>query len=79
MEEEEVKEVSGFKLEDVVRKIFIAISLILLIISILGLYMALNEVISVWIGYKYASIYRALLNTAVLVLSIYVLTLLLRK
>ena len=76
MEEEEV---SRFKLEDIVRKIFIAISLILLIISILGLYMALNEVISVWIGYKYASIYRVLLNTAILVLSIYVLTLLLRK
>ncbi len=75
----EEKEVSRFKLEDIVRKIFIAISLILLIISILGLYMALNEVISVWIGYKYASIYRVLLNTAILVLSIYVLTLLLRK
>ena len=76
MEEEEV---SKSKLEDTVRKIFVVISLIFLIISILGLYMALNEVISVWIGYKYASIYRALLNIAVLVLSIYVLTLLLRK
>ena len=76
MEEEEV---SKSKLEDTVRKIFVVISLIFLIISIFGLYMALNEVISVWIGYKYAPIYRALLNIAVLVLSIYVLTLLLRK
>lgn len=76
MEEEDV---GRFRLEDVVRKIFIAISLILLIVSIFGLYMALNEAISVWIGYKYASIYRALLNAAVLVLSVYVLTLLLKK
>lgn len=78
MAEEEIKK-SKFKLEDVIRKIFIAISLILLVISVIGLYTALNEVISVWIGYKYASIYRALLNAAILVMSVYILTLLLRK
>ncbi len=63
-----------FELREVIRKIFIVLSLALLILSIAGLYMALNELISIWIGYKYAPIYRALLNLAVLVLAIYTLT-----
>ncbi|MEM4155709.1 MAG: hypothetical protein QXQ38_03170 [Archaeoglobaceae archaeon] len=41
--------------------------------------MALKEVISLWVGYKYAPIYRSMLNMAILVLSIYALTILLKK
>ncbi len=63
-----------FEMREIIRKIFIVLSLALLILSIAGLYMALNELISIWIGYKYAPIYRALLNLAVLVLAIYTLT-----
>ncbi len=63
--------------EKVIRKILIIIALVMLIISISGLYMALNAVIDIWLGYKYSPIYKALLNLAVLILSIYVLKLLL--
>lgn len=73
------KEITGFKLDEIVKKILIGLSLILLILSVFGLYMALNEVISLWVGYKYAPIYRSMLNIGVLLLSIYVLTILLKK
>ena len=76
MEEAEIKK---FDLEDILKKIFIGLAVILLIISVWGVYMSLNEIISIWIGYKYAPIYRTLLNLAVLVLAIYVLNLLVRK
>ena len=76
MEEAEVKK---FDLEDILKKIFIVLAVILLIISVWGVYTSLNELISIWIGYKYAPIYRTLLNLAVLILAIYVLNLLVRK
>ncbi|RLI73567.1 hypothetical protein DRO97_07245 [Archaeoglobales archaeon] len=76
MEETKVKK---FDLEDTLKKIFIILAVILLIISVWGVYTSLNELISIWIGYKYAPIYRTLLNLAVLVLAIYVLNLLVRK
>ena len=76
MEETKVKK---FDLEDILRKIFIILAVILLTISVWGVYTSLNELISIWIGYKYAPIYRTLLNLAVLVLAIYVLNLLVRK
>lgn len=75
-EQEEVKE--RFNIEDLLKKIFIAVAVILLLISIFGLYTSLNELISIWIGYKFAPIYRALLNLAVLILAIYVLNLLIK-
>ncbi|HIH69328.1 hypothetical protein [Methermicoccus shengliensis] len=73
MEETKMKK---FELEDVLKKIFIALSVILLIFSVWGLYSSLNELIRIWIGYKYAPIYRTLLNLAILILAIYVLNLL---
>lgn len=76
MEETEVKK---FDLEDILKKIFIVLAVILLIISVWGVYTSLNELISIWIGYKYAPIYKTLLNLAVLILAIYVLNLLVRK
>jgi VanZ family protein len=62
--------------EDVVKKVLIIIALVMLIVSVAGLYMALNAVIDVFIGYKYAPIYKVLLNLAILVLAIYVLKIL---
>ncbi len=75
-EQEEVKE--RFGIEDTLKKVFIAVAVILLLISIFGLYTSLNELISIWIGYKFAPVYRALLNLAVLILAIYVLNLLIK-
>jgi len=75
MEETKIKK---FELEDVLKKIFIALTVILLIFSVWGLYSSLNELIYMWIGYKYAPIYRALLNLAILILAIYVLNLLVK-
>ncbi len=59
--------------EDVVKKVLIIITLVVLIVSVAGLYMALNAVIDIFIGYKYAPIYKVLLNLAILVLAVYVL------
>jgi len=69
----------SLKLEEVVKKVLIVVVLLLLITSIFGLYLALNDTISHWVGYKYAPVYRVLLNAAILVLSLYVLTLLLKR
>jgi len=57
----------------------VVVTLIVLIVSIAGLYISLNAVIDTWLGYKYSPIYKALLNLAVLVLAIYVLKMLLRE
>jgi len=59
--------------EDVVKKVLIIITLVVLIVSVAGLYMALNAVIDIFIGYKYAPIYKVLLNLAILILAVYVL------
>ena len=77
-EQEEVKKKERWGIEDLLKKIFIAVTVILLLISVFGLYTSLNELISIWIGYKFAPIYRALLNLAVLILAIYVLNLLIK-
>jgi len=74
--EEKIKEIST---RDALIKIFIAITVIFLIFSVWGLYMSLNDLINLWIGYKYAPVYRALLNLAVLILAIYVINLLVKK
>ncbi len=62
-----------------VRQVLVVVTLIVLIVSIAGLYISLNAVIDTWLGYKYSPIYKALLNLAVLVLAIYVLKMLLRE
>jgi hypothetical protein len=74
--EEKIKEIST---RDVLIKIFIAITVIFLIFSVWGLYTSLNDLINLWIGYKYAPVYRALLNLAVLILAIYVINLLVKR
>ncbi len=60
------------------RKILVIIVLVVLVVSIFGLYMALNSIIDIWLGYKYSPIYKALLSLAVLIIAVYVLTKLIR-
>lgn len=65
--------------EEIIRKLLVVIVLVLLVVSVWGLYASLNHLIDVWIGYRYAPIYKSLLNLAVLILAIYVLNILLRR
>ena len=62
------------RFEEAIRKVLIVVVLVITIISICGLYYAINEFISIWIGYKFAPIYRILLNLGVLIISLYVLS-----
>ncbi len=73
------KEKSGISFENGVKKIVTIVVLVLLVISVWGAYSALNDLISIWVYYKYAPIYRAFLNLSVLILAIYVLRLLIVK
>ncbi|WP_456327709.1 hypothetical protein, partial [Archaeoglobus sp.] len=58
---------------ETVRKALIALTIIVLAVAVFGLYLSLNAIIDIFIGYKYAPIYKALMNLAVVVLAIYVL------
>lgn len=78
MEEEKMKATEKYTLEEVLRKIFLGIAVIFLILSAWGVYSALNDFIHIWIGYKFAPVYKALLNLAVLILAIYVINLLVK-
>lgn len=65
--------------EETVRKILIGVTVLILTISVFGLYIALSGVIGIWIPPKYSPIYHALMNLAVLIIAIYVLNVLVRK
>ncbi|RLI87055.1 MAG: hypothetical protein DRP01_02775 [Archaeoglobales archaeon] len=65
--------------EDNVKKVLIVIAVVMLIVSVVGLYIALNSVIDSFVGYKYSPIYKALLNLSTLILSIYILKVLLER
>jgi hypothetical protein len=75
----EEKTSQKYTIEDVLRKLFIAIAGILLLFSIWGIYTSLNDLINIWIDYKYAPLYKTLLNLAILILSLYVLTQLIKS
>ncbi len=62
---------------EAVRKVLIALTLIVLAVAVFGLYMSINTIIDMFIYYKYAPIYKALMNIAIIVLAIYVLKILL--
>ena len=79
MEEmEKMKATEKYSVEDILKKIFLGIAMVFLILSAWGVYSALNDVIRIWINYKLAPIYKALLNLAVLILAIYVINLLVK-
>ena len=62
------------RFQDAVRKTITILLLLLLIISIVGLYISANILIDVWAGYKYAPVYKVLMNAALLVVVAYFLT-----
>lgn len=74
-----VKTAEKYTLEDILKKIFLGIAVVFLILSAWGVYSALNDFIHIWIGYKLAPVYKALLNLAVLILAIYVINLLVKE
>lgn len=67
------------ELEDLLRKVFVAITLIFLVIAAWGLYSSLNDFVRVWVDYKFVPIYKALINSVVLIISIYVISLFVKK
>lgn len=71
--------ITEFNIEDVLRKVFIAFVVILLMIAVWGLYSSLNDLIRIWVDYKYAPLYRTMLNLGVLVITLYVLNMLVRR
>ncbi|AGK60846.1 hypothetical protein Asulf_00837 [Archaeoglobus sulfaticallidus PM70-1] len=73
------KKITGFNIEDVLRRVFIAFVVLMLMIAVWGLYSSINDLIQIWVDYKYAPLYRTLLNLGVLVITIYVLNLLVRR
>lgn len=80
--EEEKEELGRNKLKvntELLKNIGIAIAVVLLIVSVWNLYLSLGNLISIWVGHKYAPIYRALLNLAVVILAIYTIKLLVKK
>lgn len=81
MDEEEKtleKDVEAFDFEDVLRKVLVAFAVIMLVVATWGLYSSLNDLIRIWIGYKYAPLYKALLNLAVIAIALYAINLLVR-
>ncbi|MFO7967816.1 MAG: hypothetical protein R6U44_09495 [Archaeoglobaceae archaeon] len=81
--EEEKEKLEGDRLKvnknDLLKNIGIAIAMILLIVSLWSLYMSLGNLIGIWVAEKYAPIYRALMNLAVVILALYTIKLLIKK
>jgi|Deesub1362A_J573_1020465.scaffolds.fasta_scaffold00099_75 hypothetical protein len=75
----EVKKSKDIDVADLLKKAFIVFVFFLLIVSVWGLYSSFNQLISIWIEYKYAPIYRVILNFAVVLVSLYTLQILLRE
>ncbi|OYT34585.1 hypothetical protein B6U96_12620 [Archaeoglobales archaeon ex4484_92] len=66
-------------LEENVRRVLIIVIVALLLVSIFGIYIYSMAIIDRWANYKYAPIYKILVNLAIFILSIYSLTKMLRK
>jgi len=73
------KKITEFNVENVLRKVLIAFVVILLMIAVWGLYSSLNDLIRIWVDYRYAPLYRTMLNLGVLVIALYVLNILVRR
>ena len=62
---------------EAVKKALTILTIIVLAVAVFGLYTSLNAIIDMFIYYKYAPIYKALMNVATIVLAIYFLKVLL--
>lgn len=65
--------------EELINYILIGVTIIMLVISVFGLYIALSGVVGIWIPPKYSPLYHALMNLAVLIIAIYMLNVLIKK
>ncbi|AAB89101.1 MULTISPECIES: hypothetical protein [Archaeoglobus] len=58
---------------ETVRKILLAILFFALVVSLVGLYVSANVMIDVWAGQKYSTVYKVLMNAAMLLIVIYLI------
>ena len=65
--------VSREKLEDYFYLGIFLIAMLFALISVFGLYYAINTLIATWFAYKYQPIFNALFSLAVLAISIYLI------
>jgi uncharacterized membrane protein len=73
---EETKSKEGIKKYDITELLKMGLMVLLflmLVMGIWGLYSSLNQIISIWFNYKYAAIYRVILNIGVVVVVFYFL------
>jgi uncharacterized membrane protein len=71
---EETKSKEGIKKYDIAELLKMGLMVFLflmLVMGIWGLYSSLNQIISIWFNYKYAAIYRVILNIGVVVVVFY--------
>ncbi len=67
------------KFEEVVKKALLLISLSFLVVAIAGLYISANQLIDLWAGYRYAPLFKILLNLGVALVAVYAISTLLRR
>ncbi|MCZ7391868.1 MAG: hypothetical protein ABOK23_03300 [Candidatus Methanoperedens sp.] len=65
--------VSREKLEDYFYLGIFLIAMLFALISVFGLYYAINTLISTWFSYRYQPIFNALFSLAILAISIYLI------
>ena len=63
-----------YDLTELLRNGLMAFLFIMLIVGIWGIYSSLNQIISIWFSYKYAAIFKTLLNVGLVVVVLYFLT-----
>jgi TRAP-type C4-dicarboxylate transport system permease small subunit len=73
MENDVIKEGRKYDVAELLKLGLIVFFFLMLVIGIWGLYSSLNQIISIWFNYKYAALYRAMLNVGVVVVVFYVL------
>jgi hypothetical protein len=70
----EMKRYGRYEITELLKMGLTAFLFFMLVVGIWSLYSSLNQVISLWFNYKYAAIYRVILNVGVVVVVFFVLT-----
>ena len=63
-----------YDITELLKNGLIAFLFIMLIVGVWGIYSSLNQIISIWFSYKYAAIYKTILNVGLVVVVLYFLT-----
>lgn len=70
---------AGRDVRELLRKALLGLAVLFLAVAAWGVYSSANRFIDLWIGHRFAPVYHALLNLAVLVVALYVIRLLVRE